>query len=298
LRALVTGASGFVGRHLAVHLEHQGWDVAVAAQLSATEAALEQVVRDAAADSVFHLAGLTTAAHAADLYAANVVLTARLLDAIERIPSPPTVVLIGSAAEYGRVTPSDLPVREDQPCCPVTDYAISKYAQTLMGLARAHSGMPVVIVRLWNPVGRGMPRHLALASFAHQVAALPRSGGTLRVGNLDVERDFLDVREAARLIAGLARNPNAIGKLVNVCSGRPYRLRPLVEAMAAKAERTVEILVEPHRLRPGEPTVLFGDTSRLAALGLHPAQPDFDVLLGELVADAQSASTSPRSRSS
>ena len=298
MRALVTGASGFVGRHLAAYLEHQGWDVAVAAHLSATETTLEQVVRDAAADSVFHLAGLTTASHAADLYAANVVLTARLLYAIERLSSPPTIVLIGSAAEYGRVTPSDLPVREDQACRPVTDYAISKYAQTLMGLARAQSGMPVVIARLWNPVGPGMPRRLALASFAHQIAAFPRPGGTLHVGNLDVERDFLDVREAARLIAGLARNPDAIGTLVNVCSGRPYRLRPLVEAMAAKAERTVEIVVEPHRLRPGEPPVLFGDTSRLAALGLHPAQPDFDGLLDELIADAQSDSTNLRSSSS
>ena len=191
------------------HLRRQGCDIVTISSISLDADHFELIARGSAADTVFHLAGVTRAADPADYYVTNVVLTARLLGAISVLPSPPTVVLIGSAAEYGRVAETDLPVREDKPCFPTTDYAISKYAQTLIGLARAASGLPIVVARLWNPVGPGLPQHFALASFAQQIAALPCAGGTLHVGNLDVERDFLDVRESVRLIAALGCNPAA-----------------------------------------------------------------------------------------
>ena len=226
MKAVVTGASGFIGHHLVDHRWQKGWDVVTVSGISWDAENLQRIARGSAAEIVFHLAGVTRAAYPADYYATNVVLTARLLEAISALPSPPTIVLIGSAAEYGRVAETELPVREDKPCFPTSDYAISKYAQTLIGLARAESGLPLVIARLWNPVGPGLPNHFALASFAQQIATLPRSGGTLHVGNLDVERDFLDVRESVRLIAALGCNTAARGQVVNVCSGRSYRLRP------------------------------------------------------------------------
>ena len=285
MKALVSGATGFIGRYLTMHLAAEGWNVAVVPPGGEPAVRVERLAAamdDAAPAVVFHMAGLSRAANPAALYEANLVLTAHLLAAAARQRRPPLVILAGSAAEYGNVPPDCVPVHETQPCRPVTDYGISKYAQTLMAEARAAS-LPVVVARLWNPVGPGMPAHLALASFAAQIAAMPAEGGLLHVGNLDVERDFLDVHEVARLVAGLATRPDAIGQIVNICAGRSWRLRTLVDDMIRLAGKPVSVAVDPHRVRAGEPRVLYGHTGRLACLGLVPALPDFDGILPKLL---------------
>jgi nucleoside-diphosphate-sugar epimerase len=287
VKALVSGSTGFIGRHLTAHLRAHGWDVAVTppgGDAADRAERLAAALHDAAPVVVFHMAGLNRADHPAALYQANLVLTAHLLEAAARQPRPPLVILAGSAAEYGSVPPDCVPVCETQRCHPLTDYGIAKYAQTLMAEAYGVAGLPVVVARLWNPVGPGMPAHFALASFAAQLAAMPPEGGTLRVGNLDVERDFLEVREVARLVVGLAMRQQAIGQVVNICAGRAWRLRALVDDMIRLSGKPVSVAVDPHRVRAGEPAVLCGHAGRLAHLGLAPALPDFDVILPEFLA--------------
>jgi nucleoside-diphosphate-sugar epimerase len=299
--ALVTGASGFIGRALAGHLTGAGWRV-VSARRHQGPTAEESIVLGPAPwsadllsgaietlmpDAIFHMAGLTKAPTAAAVYEANTVLAAQLIEAVLRQKRPPAVILAGSAAEYGPVPPDANPVAESRPCHPATDYAISKYAQTLMALARAraHGDLRVLVARIWNPVGPDMPSHLALASFAAQIAAMPPEGGKLYVGNLDVARDFIDVGEAARLIAVLADRPDAYGAVCNVCSGRAYTLRSLVDRMIALSGRSIEVVVDPGRTRVGEATQLYGDTGRLGQFGLSPTPPDFGLILPELLAN-------------
>jgi GDP-4-dehydro-6-deoxy-D-mannose reductase len=292
VKALVSGATGFIGSHLTVHLAAEGWNVAVTppgGDLATRAARLATAVDALAPMVVFHMAGLSRAAHSAALYEANLVLPAHLLAAAARQKRPPLVILAGSAAEYGNVPPDCVPVREAQPCHPLTDYGIAKYAQTLMAEARAAAGLPIVVARLWNPVGRGMPGHLALASFAAQIAAMPSLGGTLHVGNLDVERDFLDVGEVTRLMAGLATRSEAIGHVVNICAGRTWRLRSLVDDLIRLAGKPVSLEVDPRRVRAGEPAALCGHTGRLARLGLAPMLPNFDTILPQLLAAANGA---------
>jgi nucleoside-diphosphate-sugar epimerase len=295
--AFVTGASGFIGRHLVATLKRTGWRVAVARHGSHadqgpdlgpfpwTAARIRVALSDVAPDAVFHLAGLSRASSAAELFQANTVVAAELLDAVAREKRAPKVVLAGSAAEYGRVPLEAIPVTEAHPCRPVTDYAVSKHAQTLLALARASSGQPVLIARIWNPVGAGMPGHLALPNFAEQIATMPLGGGVLRVGNLDVVRDFIDVWELARLLVRLAEHPDA-GGVVNLCSGRGYVLRELVEALVRCSGRNVKLVQEPSRIRVGEPVLLYGDTSRLKSFGLQPVAPDFDTILPRLLSVA------------
>jgi GDP-4-dehydro-6-deoxy-D-mannose reductase len=183
---------------------------------------------------------------------------------------------MGSAAEYGRLSEADLPASEDQICRPVTDYGASKLAQSMLGLARAARGWPVVIARLFNPVGPGMPSHLALGSFAETLAAGPK---ILEVGDLNVWRDFIDVDEAVRLVVELALIPQAVGQVVNICSGRAYLLRALVEQMVALSGGKTIISPVAGRMRPGEMTSFVGCVRRLQSFGLSPAEPDFDRLL-------------------
>lgn len=295
--AFVTGASGFIGRHLVATLEQTGWRVAVARHGSGagrgpnlgpfpwTATRIRAALSEVGPDVVFHLAGLSRASSAAELFQANTVAVAELLDAAAQENCAPKVVLAGSAAEYGRVPPEAIPVTEAHPCRPITDYGVSKHAQTLLGLARSSSGQPVLIARIWNPVGAGMPSHLALSNFAAQITTMPPKGGFLRVGNLDVARDFIDVWELARLLVRLAEHPDATG-VVNLCSGRAYVLRELVESLVRWSGRNIKLVQDPSRIRVGELPLLYGDTSRLESFGLRPVAPDFDTILPRLLAVA------------
>jgi nucleoside-diphosphate-sugar epimerase len=294
-RALVTGANGFLGQHLVARLAADGWivvravrsapagstpDTLVLGSKPWTPDMLADALAAAAPDVVFHLAGSPWAEPVAAMYETNLMLAARLLDAAAALARRPAVVLIGSAAEYGFVAEQDQPVREDHPCAPSTHHGIAKHAQTQLGLAWARAGMPVLVARLFNPVGRFMPSRLALASFAAQISA---GASVLNVGDLDIARDFIDVDDAARLIAALAADGANFGQVINICSGVAIKLRPLVEELIRLANRRVDIAIDPARLRPGEMRVLRGDTGRLRALGLEVRTPDFVRLLPTLL---------------
>jgi nucleoside-diphosphate-sugar epimerase len=307
-RALVTGATGFLGRHLVAQLAAEGWAVTCVARSAVRTVpstpgsrtlelgpapwsveSLKQALEASAAEVVFHMAGTARAASLADLYAVNAGLAATLFDAVEAgartAQLKPLIVLAGSSAEYGEVAYDALPVAENHPCAPSTDYGISKYAQTLAGVARARRGLNVIVARIFNPIGPGMRDHLALASFAHQI----RLGVTvLRVGDLDVERDFIDASEAARLITALAANPprgKHNGIVWNICSGRAFSLRNLVDELVRLCGRSVTLEIDPARLRPGEMRSFRGSTARLAEAGLFPKAPEFATLLPQLLAD-------------
>jgi nucleoside-diphosphate-sugar epimerase len=290
-RALVTGATGFIGRALCARLRSDGWRIVRAVRsapgdgdiaVSAWNAAgLADVIRRAAPDTIFHLAGMTRARDAEEMYRVNVGLTASLLDAVAAGPDRPAVVLAGSAAEYGYLPPEHLPAREAGPTHPVTDYGISKYAQTLLGLSRARAGCPVLVARIFNPVGAGMPAHLALASFARQI----REGASeLAVGNLDVTRDFVTVEAVAAAVVALAAEPRNFGQVFNICSGVEYSLRPLVEDLIRLSGQEVRLTIATDRLRPGEMPRFVGDTSRLHAAGVTVPAPDFSQLLPAILA--------------
>jgi GDP-4-dehydro-6-deoxy-D-mannose reductase len=293
MRALVTGAGGFVAAHLITRLEAEDWSVGRVVRggrtgtgedfaLGAGETTdFERVLEAYAPDVVYHLAGRMSGS-AQEIYAANVVLATNLLQAVANWRTPCPVILAGSAAEYGRVENSTVPVKEDDPCRPLTVYGVSKHAQTLAGLAQAQSGLPVVIARIFNPLGTGMPGNLALPNFAAQIVA----SEVLQVGDLDVERDFVDVAEVARVMMALASNGAAYGKVFNVCSGEGFRLRRLVEDMIRLSGRDVRIEVDPARLRPNDVRALIGSTARLREAAIEIKAPDMDRLLMTILADA------------
>ncbi len=149
-------------------------------------------------------------------------------------------------------------------------------------------GQQVLIARLFNPVGVGMPGALALPSFARQIVG---SGPcpVVRVGDLTAQRDFLDVDEAARLLLALAAMPHWPWPVVNVCSGSAYRLGDLLDGLIAASGLRVSIETDPARLRPGDMPVLIGSTERLASVGLAPQSPDFLTLLPRLLIEARVA---------
>lgn len=281
MTALVTGAGGFLGRHVVARLRVLGipavtlgrtGDIVLAdpSDASAIRAAVAQVQPTL----LFHLAGTPAAEPLEEAYRVNVLFGAHLLAAAREMAAPPRVLLAGSAAEYGPVDEGALPIAEDAACRPASVYGITKLAQTFHGLAAAATGLPVVVARLFNVIGGGMPVHLALGAFAAQLRAMPTTGGLLRTGPLERWRDFVEVEPAAAVLVALARDAAATGQVVNVCSGVPTSLAALTEALVASADRPVVLQEDAGRRGNSDMIRHWGSTVRLEALGHRLAPPD------------------------
>ncbi|MBF9195358.1 NAD-dependent epimerase/dehydratase family protein [Microvirga terrestris] len=299
MRILLTGSGGFLGRHILASPAVAGVQIICATRDQGEasgakiplgkgpwgRAEFEQALDRSQADAVIHCAGATHANNPGQFLEANTLPAAGLIAAMAGMARPPRAILIGSAAEYGYVGPDAMPVREDHPCHPRSDYGISKYTQTLLGVAAAERGLPIMSARLFNPVGLGMPSKLALPSFVRQIANAASSGGIINVGDLEARRDFIDVSEAARILLALAHMPQWSWPIVNICSGRAYRIGTLLNALIAASGRAVQVKIDADLLRPGDMPLLVGSIERLTALNLAPIPPDFDTLIPKILVE-------------
>lgn len=302
MRALVTGASGFVGRSLIAHLRATDAEIfALTRHQRASELGLQwhtipgevnsnevaKAIVSTAPDVVFHLAGTSNASDLSALYETNVVLAAQIFAACMAMAAPPVVVVAGSAAEYGPLSSDVARAHEGIAPRPNTAYGISKLAQTQHALIAASAGLRVTVARLFNPIGAHMPGSLALGSFADQIAQLGTRGGVLRTGNLDSERDFIDVAEAARILVELSRTERAYGNVVNVCTGEASNLANLTMRLVELAG--APITIEHDERRVGNSTVrrFIGDPSLLNSLGIVARPTDLDAVLASILAAAR-----------
>src|SRR5689334_22602748 len=223
---------------------------------------LALIVRGVEPDVVFHLAGGSVGT-AEQLEIMNVGLARTMMEALRLAEARPVFVCCGSAAEYGHAVIDGTPTPESVACAPVGAYGASKLAQTQAALAFGEAtGTRVLVVRIFNSIGPGMPPHLALGDFARQIAALPACGGVLRTGTLGVDRDFIDIALVARALRLLACHPDASG-VVNICSGQATRLAHLLDRLITVSGKPVRTELVPERVRVGEFQAVFGDPGLL-----------------------------------
>lgn len=267
-RILVTGLSGFTGQHLRAALRAAGHAVLDPAELAGgkfdlTDPVLvERVVERAEPDYVIHLAAVSFVAHseATAFYRVNTIGVCNLLDALCRAaPGVRRVVVASSANVYGNAAAD--PLDESVPPAPVNHYACSKLAMEHM--ARTYfDRLPIVITRPFNYTGPGQDvRFLVPKIVAHFASAAP----AIELGNLDVVRDFSDVRMVVDAYARLLTAP-AVGQAINICSGVGRSLRWIVEELTRIAGRGIEVRVDPSLIRPSDIARLVGDNARLSAL--------------------------------
>lgn len=298
MKVLVTGATGFAGTWLVRELRSAG-HLTVAAPPSAEldisdRDRVRALIRDAAPDAVAHLAAVSHApaarADPARAFAVNEGGTRAVVEAVvaER---PGIPVLISSTSEvYGAPAVEDLPLDESAPLRATHPYARSKLAQERVALEVAGAGRtPVVITRAFNHTGPGQRAEFVAPALAGRVLAARRlRDHAIRVGNLDVRRDFLDVRDVVRayrlLLDGVADGSVVGGTIVNVASGTAVSIREILERLADVAGTRVEPIVDPDLVRPDDPPVIVGDAALLRDLtGWSPRIP-LSQTLDDLVA--------------
>jgi GDP-4-dehydro-6-deoxy-D-mannose reductase len=244
--------NSFVGSHLCTALRQAGVRVVATARHAAGRPGLEpcdltdadrvaDVVAAARPHWVFQCAGATRTNDPKQMYRLHVEGTLNVLSAVARhVPAAP-VVLLGSAAEYGPVAAEALPVREDHPPEPRSFFGASKLAQTQVGLAAAAEwGLRVVVVRPFNIIGPGLPRHYFAASLAQRLFELRAAGasGDVPVVNTEATRDFVDVRDVAGALLGvMARGEPTAGTMAvyNIASGHETPVRAVAEKLCGLA---------------------------------------------------------------
>jgi nucleoside-diphosphate-sugar epimerase len=291
-RALVTGAAGFTGRYLTQELEQHGWEVwglghtqqpdlanyRVAALEDYTQ--LQEAVQAIAPQAVFHLAAIAFVGHGSptDFYRVNVSGSRNLLQALASQEQVPESVLIASSANvYGNVSEGMLD--EQTLPAPANDYAVSKLAMEYM-VRLWFDRLPIVITRPFNYTGVGQAENFLLPKI---VSHYCRKAEAIELGNLDVWRDFSDVRAVVQAYRGLIE-ARPLGQTVNVSSGQTHSLREVIAKCSAITGHPIEVQVNPAFVRANEVKTLCGDNAKLRALVPGWQTPSLDETLGWMLA--------------
>jgi len=280
-RVLVTGASGFTGRYVIDDLKKQGCEVVAmggaaqsapswAASLTPADACrqadlgdldgLRGLLKDTRPDVIIHLAALAFVAHggADDFYQVNLIGTRHLLQAIDDASLSPTRVLIASSANvYGNSSAGRLD--ESVAPAPANDYAISKLGMEYV-VRLWQDRLPITVVRPFNYTGRGQAENFLIPKIVSHFA---KRAPNIELGNLDVARDFGDVRAVAAAYRGLLQADAAVGRTINVCSGIAFSLRDVIELCTDITGHSLTVSVNPAFVRANEVKTLCGDNTLL-----------------------------------
>ncbi len=294
-RALITGIGGFAGQHLAAALAQQGTafagytlssegnaefdHVSAYGDINDVDRMTEVLAKDPP-DVVFHLAGVAATGAAWDdrrrVFEVNVLGTSSCLAAVAAAAPGARVVLVSSGLVYGHVDAGLLPVDESHPRSPRSPYAASKTCAEIVATEFCQShDLDLVTVRPFNFAGPGQGLGFVAADFACQVAQIEAgvTPPTIKVGNLEAERDFTDVRDFVQGLVAAAKRGQS-GTTYNLCNARPVAIRSVLDSLVAAATVAVAVESDPKRMRPSDVPRFIGDNTRAATdLGWRPRIP-------------------------
>lgn len=301
MRVLITGASGFVGTHLIRHLLEMEPESEIVGtvhpdlpynaptdsrvqftpcDITANSGAdIRSLVLSCRPDRLYHLAGAASGASVDRdaVFRVNVDGTRSVVLAAKGVVSPDRVLFAGTGYVYGPCDPAR-PAREDDPIPAPGQYGVYAASKTVAEEAILDCG-GAVIARAFNHTGPGQSVAFSIPAFASQIAGIERCSQTqMRVGNLESERDFLDVRDVVRAYRLLVEGGTA-GEIYNVCSGVTRRMSRVLDDLRALASVPIPVTVDPERMRPSDIPVSVGDNSKLTALtGWQPVIPFLQTL--------------------
>jgi GDP-4-dehydro-6-deoxy-D-mannose reductase len=286
MRAIITGINGFVGGHLAERLLAEGgwsvWGVArqpsltlpslqehvslVVADMNKPEG-LDRVLHDVQPDVIFHLAAQSNVPRSFEnpqqTLATNLFSELYLFQSVLRLQQNPLILIAGSTEIYGQVQPYELPVNESTPLRPVNPYAVSKAAQDLLAYQfHVSHHLRTIRLRPFNHIGPRQTEAFVASAFAAQIARIERGEQppVMRVGNLNAERDFTDVRDTVRAYALAAQHAQA-GLAYNIGSGRAVSIRWILDTLLSLSSCDITVELDPARMRPSDVPRIVADYS-------------------------------------
>ncbi|MFZ3171863.1 MAG: GDP-mannose 4,6-dehydratase [Carboxydocellales bacterium] len=290
MKALITGIRGFVAGYLAellIDAGHEVWGTArsidscrnansaywdkvtlVKTDFNSQEA-LETVLQASRPEVIFHLAAQSSVQQSwvdkEGTFNANLLGTVRLLEAVRKSGENPKVLLVGSAEEYGLVSPKEVPVKETNPLRPMSPYGASKAATSMLAAQyfRAYK-IPIIYARPFNHIGPRQSLGFVTSDFAKQIAEIELGllEPIIRVGNLEAQRDFTDVRDVVRAYYLLSQKGQP-GEIYNVSSGQAVPIEYILQTYLELAKVKISVEADPARMRPSDVPILLGESNKL-----------------------------------
>ena len=294
-RALVTGAGGFIGRAVmnrlsAAHIEAislgrrpaMGGHTHIQIEFPARPEILSSIFSQIQPDLILHLAAAPPGADAATHRDITQDFAFALFESAEKTVPHARIVTLGSAAEFGTGALTHRAMTETDLCAPVSAYGQAKYHVTRETERRWKNGQNMIAARLFTAFGPDMPVHTALGHAAHQIHAQPDTGGTLSMGDLNVERDYLDVAEVADMMVQLAGGAARDIPLIHIASGKSFHLGRIVEDMIRISGKKIDI----SQVQPSSLPILskiYGAPELLYKSGLFPKISDYFTIAHRII---------------
>jgi len=279
---LITGSEGFLGRNLSKYLDKKGvayYSMGLKPikrenhfQIPSIKDKLtiKEIFNSIKPNIIYHLAGSPMGSEE-ELDELNFGYANTLIQSLnETFLKDTTVILIGTAAEYGTIKEKDLPVSEEYIAQPESEYGKSKLKQTTHFLNRDFNQHNTIILRPFNVYGPGMPDYLSISNFINQIKELSEDSQKdeklLNVGNLDVERDFIYVDDFIDILWKVSQEETAYGEVYNVCSGKPLSLKKMVEYMIILSKENISLRQQKRRMREADMKIHFGDNKKILSV--------------------------------
>ncbi|OQY30418.1 MAG: GDP-mannose 4,6-dehydratase [Candidatus Cloacimonetes bacterium 4572_55] len=296
MKILITGVTGFVGRHLARLFlqdneqlfgisrnpisENKELDFPVYRCDILDFEAILRIIKEIKPDWIFHLAAQSIVPVSwkipAETIQTNTIGTVNLFEAVRKAGIRPRIHVSGSSEVYGLVMPDELPIRETNPLRPLSPYAVSKVAQDMLCYQYHKSyRLPLICTRAFNHTGAGQSDRFVISSFAKQISRIEAglSKPVIKVGNLSSIRDFTDVRDVVRAYR-LALTKGEPGEFYNICSGKGRSIQEALNMLLKKSKVAIRIIFDSERMRPSDTPCLIGDKTKfLVATGWRTSIP-------------------------
>lgn len=301
-RYLITGVQGFVGRYLVEYLQAREVDAKIAGIDIAKESDMKieyhsldlsdkgqtaQIIQSFKPDYIVHLASISSVGQSwqdpAQCFKNNTNIMLNILEAVRQQNLKTRILSIGSSEEYGDYEVEQMPLSEDYKLEPQNPYAVAKLSQEMLGKIYTALGVDVVMTRSFNHIGPRQSDRFVVPSFIKQLVAISEGKQTqMQVGNIDVSRDFTDVRDVVAAYYTILHKGKS-GEVYNVCSGHAHKLSEIITTAENILGIKANIEVDRNRLRPNDTMLIFGNNQKIKEeLGWKP-QYSFEQTIKDII---------------